>query len=217
MKKIIHVLLLVLVFATACPSAFAYWEEGKEEEGQTVAYVETLAIAAPLYMDKQGMPTLEEYIDVLNKQGAKVSPKKYKVVPYDVIAKGILQTSGKDIYAMARIPATRVFKNHVAEYADAYVVPTVTMSRRTVLFFEVYSAATNELLYTYQIILAPDDLDTVRTYSDMVSLFYSEFGAAIEKQRKEIKDKEKAERKEREKAERKAQREREKAVEAAGK
>jgi hypothetical protein len=85
-----------------------------------------------------------------------------------------------------------------------------------VLFFEVYSAETHELAYTYQIILAPDDLDNVSTYSDMVSLFYDEFAATVEKQKNEKKDKEKAERKEREKAERKAQKEREKA-ESAGK
>ena len=91
------------------------------------------------------------------------------------------------------------------------------MSRRSVLFFEVYSAATSDLLYTYQIILAPDEPDNVRTYSDMVSLFYDEFAAAIETQKKEQEAKQKAERKEREKAERKAQREREKAAENAGK
>ncbi len=216
MKKIVHILLLVLVMAMFCPSASAYWEEGAEQEGQSVADVKTLAISAPLYVEKKGYPTLEEYINVLNTRGAKVSPKKYTVVPYDVIAQDILQKTGKNLYTIGRIPAARVFKNHVAEYADAYLVPTVTMGRRTVLFFEVYNAKTHELSYTYQIILAPDDLDNVSTYSDMVSLFYDEFAATVEKQKNEKKDKEKAERKEREKAERKAQKEREKA-ESAGK
>ena len=214
MKKYIQLLVFAVFMTVFCSSALAYWEEGKIQEDQSVAEVETLAIAAPLYMEKKDMPTREEYINVLNERGAKVSPKKYKVVPYDVVAKGILQTTGKDIYKLSRIPAARVFKNNVATYADAYLVPTVTMGRRTVLFVEVYSAVTHELLYVYQIILAPDDLDTVRTYSDMVSLFYYEFGAAIETQKKEKKDKEKAERKEREKAERRAQREREKAASA---
>lgn len=203
--------------AVFCPSALAYWEEGKPQEGQTFAYVKTLAIAAPLYTDKKGYPTKEEFVNVLNTRGAKVSPKKYKVVPYDVVAQDIRQKTGKDLYTLARIPAARVFKNHVAQYADAYVVPTVTMGRRTVLFFEVYSADEHELLYTYEIILASDDLDTVGTYSDMASLFYDDFAAAIETQKKEKKDEEKAARKEREKAERKAKREREKAAEAAGK
>ena len=216
MKKIVHILLLVLAMAMFCPSALAYWEEGAEQEGQSAADVKTLAISAPLYMEKKGYPTLEEYINVLNTRGAKVSPKKYTVVPYDVIARDIMQKTGKDLYTIGRIPAARVFKNHVAEYADAYLVPTVTMGRRTVLFFEVYSAKTHELLYTYQIILASDDLDTVGTYSDMVSLFYDEFAAVVEKHKKEKKDEEKAARKEREKAERRARQEREKA-ERAGK
>ncbi len=212
MKKIVHLLLFIMVMAVSCPSALAYWEEGKAQEGQTVADVEKLAIGAPLYTEKEGYPTREEYINVLNTRGSKVSPKKYKVIPYDDIAKDILQKTGKDLYKLTRIPAVRVFKNHVAEYADAYVVPTVTMGRRTVLFFEVYSAETNELLYTYQIILASDDLDTVQTYSDMVSLFYDAFATEIETQKQEIKAEEKKERKEREKAERKAQREKEKAA-----
>ncbi len=217
MKKFIQIFLLVVFMAASCPSAMAYWEEGKLQEGQSISDIKTVAIAAPLYTEKKDTPTLEEFVNVLNTRGAKVSPKKYTVVPYDVIAKDVLQKTGKDLYKLARIPAARVFKNNVANYADAYIVPTVTMSRRSVLFFEVYSAATSDLLYTYQIILAPDEPDNVRTYSDMVSLFYDEFAAAIETQKKEQEAKQKAERKEREKAERKAQREREKAAENAGK
>ena len=149
MNKIVSMLLLAIFMAVSSPSAMAYWEEGKPQENQTVANIKTLAIAAPLYTEKKGYPTLEEYINILNTRGAKVSPKKYKVVPYDVIAKGILQTTGKDLYTLNRIASVRVFRNNIAQYADAYVVPTVTTSKRTVLFFDVHSAATNDLLYTY--------------------------------------------------------------------
>lgn len=214
MKKFVQILLLIVAVAAFCPSALAYWEEGTLREGQSVANVERLAIAAPLYVEKKGVPTLAEFVNVLNARGAKVPPKKYTVVPYDEIAKAVLQATGKDLYTIGRIPAARVFKNHIAKYADAYVVPTVTMGRRTVLFFDVYSAETHETLYSYQIILASDDLDTVQTYSDMVSLFYDEFAGVVEQQKKEKKAEEKAARKEREKAERKAQRERENAQNA---
>ena len=217
MKKIVHILLLAIFMAVSCPSAMAYWVEEKPQEGQTVANVETLAIGAPLYTEKEGVPTLEEYVNVLNKCGAKVSPKKYKVVPYDVIAKSVLQATGKNIYTMDRIPAMRVFKNNVGKYADAYVVPAVTMSKRTVLFFDVYSAATNDLLYTYEIILSSEEPDTVKTFSEMVPLFYNAFGAEVNKQKSDKAAEENKARKEREKAERQAQREREKAAESAGK
>ena len=214
MRKFVQILLAAVFMIVSCPAAQAfYWEEGKLQEGQTVADVKTLAIAAPLYTEKQGTPTQEEFVNILNTRGAKVSPKKYTVVPYDVIAKDVLQKTGKDLYSLARIPANRVFRNNVAQYADAYLVATVTMSRRTVLFFEVYSATTSDLLYTYQIILSPDEPDNVRTFSDMVTLFYDAFADAIETQKKEQKDAEKAERKAREKAER----EREKAAEQGSK
>ncbi len=217
MKKIVQVLLLVVCMVASCPAALAYWEEAKPQEGQTVADVETLALAAPLYTERDGIPTRDEFVGILNARGAKVSPKKYKVVPYDVIADGILQTTGKDIRTLARIPAARVYKNNIATYADAYVVPTVTMSRRTAFFFDVYSATTQDLIFSYEIIFAPDDPDDAKNYADMVDLFYKDFGDAIATQRKERKDAAKAERKEREKAERQAQREREKAAESAGK
>ena len=110
MNKIVSMLLLAIFMAVSSPSAMAYWEEGKPQENQTVANIKTLAIAAPLYTEKKGYPTLEEYINILNTRGAKVSPKKYKVVPYDVIAKGILQTTGKDLYTLNRIASVRVFK-----------------------------------------------------------------------------------------------------------
>lgn len=217
MNKIVSMLLLAIFMAVSSPSAMAYWEEGKPQENQTVANIKTLAIAAPLYTEKKGYPTLEEYINILNTRGAKVSPKKYKVVPYDVIAKGILQTTGKDLYTLNRIASVRVFRNNIAQYADAYVVPTVTTSKRTVLFFDVHSAETNDLLYTYEIILASDELDDVKTYSDMVSLFYDALGAEISTQKSNQEAEEKKARKEREKAERQMQREREKAAERAGK
>ena len=210
MNKIVSMLLLAIFMAVSSPSAMAYWEEGKPQENQTVANIKTLAIAAPLYTEKKGYPTLEEYINILNTRGAKVSPKKYKVVPYDVIAKGILQTTGKDLYTLNRIASVRVFRNNIAQYADAYVV-------RTVLFFDVHSAETNDLLYTYEIILASDELDDVKTYSDMVSLFYDALGAEISTQKSNQEAEAKKARKEREKAERQMQREREKAAERAGK
>jgi hypothetical protein len=85
------------------------------------------------------------------------------------------------------------------------------------LFFDVHSAETNDLLYTYEIILASDELDDVKTYSDMVSLFYDALGAEISTQKSNQEAEAKKARKEREKAERQMQREREKAAERAGK
>ena len=88
------------------------------------------------------------------------------------------------------------------DFADAYLVSTVTMSRRTVMFFDVYRAGTNELLYGYELILDNEDKDDVKTYSEMAEKFYKNFLSVQETQKK---DKEKAERKaqkEREKAER---------------
>ena len=215
MKKWVRWILAVVFMMVSCPSALAYTEMVKPQEGQTIADVETLAIGAPFYTEKEGVPTLEEYIQILNTSGAKIL--KGNIVTYDTVAQGIRQKTGKDVYTMGRRLAKSVFEQNVSDYADAYVVSTVTMSRLTVLFFDVYRAATNELIYSYEIILESDDPNDVKTYTEMVGKFYKNFNGSVEAQKKEQKETAKAEQKEREKAERKAQREREKAAERAGK
>ncbi len=200
MRKIIRILLLVMVFTLSCPSAFAYVEIASPQEGQSVADVETLAIGAPLYTSKEGYPTKNEYVGILNEMGAKVL--KGGVVTYDFVAQGIRQKTGKDVYALDRIPAAKIYKDNVLDFADAYLVSTVTMSsRRTVLFFDVYRAGTNERLYGYELLLDSDEKDDVKTYSEMVEKFYKHYASVQETQKKE-----------KEKAERKAQKEQEKAA-----
>ena len=201
MKKLFQVLVLVVFMSVSCPLALAYVETITPQEGQTIADVETLAIAAPLYTAKEGVPTKAEYIGILNDMGAKVL--KGNVVTYDTVAQGIRKKTGKDVYALDRIPAAKVYKDNVMDFADAYLVSTVTMSRRTVLFFDVYRAGTNDLLYSYELILDSDDKDDVKTYSEMAGKFYKNFVSAKESQKKDH-----------EKAERKAQKEREKAMRA---
>ena len=189
-----------MVFTLSCSSAFAYVEIASPQEGQTVADVETLAIGAPLYTSKEGYPTKNEYVGILNDMGAKVL--KGGVVTYDFVARGIRQKTGKDVYALDRIPAAKIYKDNVLDFADAYLVSTVTMSsRRTVLFFDVYRAGTNERLYGYELLLDSDEKDDVKTYSEMVEKFYKHYASVQETQKKE-----------KEKAERKAQKEQEKAA-----
>lgn len=199
MKKFFQMIAFAVFMATMCPSALAYVETASPQEGQTIADVETLAIGAPLYTAKEGYPSKEEYVGILNAMGAKVL--KGGIVTYDAVAQGIRQKTGKDVYALDRIPAAKIFKDNVMDFADAYVVSTVTMSRRTVLFFDVYRAGTNERLYGYELILDSDEPDDVKTYSEMAGRFYKHFVSVQETQKKE-----------KEKAERKAQREREKAA-----
>ena len=208
MKKFFSLILFALLMALHCQIASAYVETSVPQEGQTVADVTSLAVGAPQYVAQEGIPSRDEYIRILNEAGFKVVKSKYNIIPYDVVAKGILQKTGKDIYTLDRIPALKVYKDNVMDYADAYMISTVTMSRRKMFFFEVYSAATNELLYTYELITDSDDADDVKTYTEMVEKFYRNFGDTIESQKKEREIKAKAERKEREKAERREKRER---------
>ena len=205
MKQWMRVLFAAMLMLLSGSSAFAYTETISPQEGQTIADVETLALGAPLYTEKEGTPTREEFVRIMNEAGPKLL--KCKFVSYEEVAQGIAQTTGKDIYAMDRIPAAKVFRDHVKEYADAYVVSTVTKSRRTVFFFDVYRAGTKDLIYAYEMVLDPDEPDDLKTYDEMVGKFYKNFNWSAADQKKA----QKKEREEQEKAERKAQRAREKA------
>ena len=206
MKRWMWIFTVVRMMFLTSRNAFAYTEKISPQEEQTIADVETLALGAPLYTEKEGTPTREEYVQIMNEAGPKIL--KCKFISYEAVAQGILQTTGKDIHTMERIPAAKIFRDHVKEYADAYVVSTVTKSRRTVFFFDVYRAGTKDLIYSYEIILDPDELDDTKTYQEMVGKFYKNFNWSASDQRKA----QKKEQADREKAERKAQRAREKAA-----
>lgn len=198
MKAWFRLVLAAALLVLTGPAASAYSEHPSPQEGQTVADVTSLAVGAPQYTAaRKGAPSREEFVAILAAEGAKVS--KYRVVSYDEVARGVLQSAGRDMYAMARVPAAKVFRDHAAEYADAYVVPTVTMSRRTAFFFDIFRAGTDELIYAYEIVLDNNDPDDVKTYSMAVGQFYSHFGGTVQAQKKERAAKEKAEQKAREK------------------
>ena len=69
------------------------------------------------------------------------------------------------------------------------MVPTVVHNDRVVIFFDVYAAATNKLVYTYQIVADRTDPDTLATYQELTKQFYRAFDKSVQKQ---LKDNEKA-------------------------
>ena len=140
---------------------------------------------------------MEELVRLLN-EAAAVS--KHQVVTYDVMAQNILRDRQVDLYKTDRHVGAKVFRDQVAQYADAYVILTVANNSRTAFFFDVYAAGTNELLYSYQIIADRDDPDDVKTYTEMAQKFYKNFDGSVneaknqqEKEAKEAREKAKKE------------------------
>lgn len=184
MKKI-FLLAAVLLFAMTS-AALAYFEEVKSQEGADIVKVERLAIASALYTPtKPDTPTPEEFMAILSAAGKKAS--KREIITYDEIAELILSDTGKDIRTLERRVAAKVFRDNVKKYADGYLVTTVTMSRRTMFFFEVYGAGTNDFLYAYEMITDSDEPDDEKTYTLFAEKFFKNFDWSTEEQRKEQK------------------------------
>ncbi|MGP1585528.1 MAG: coenzyme F(420) biosynthesis enzyme [Schwartzia sp. (in: firmicutes)] len=188
MKKVFQLLAALFLFGNSA-LALAYSDKATVIEGAGLVQVERLAVAAPLYMPVNGSPSLEELVRLLN-EAAVVS--KHQVVTYDVMAQYILRDRQVDLYQTDRHVGAKVFRDQAAQYADAYVLLTVANNSRTVFFFDVYKAGTNELLYSYQIIADRDDPDDVKTYTMMAQKFYKNFdwSAEEEKNRQEKEAKE---------------------------
>lgn len=180
MKKVFQLLAALVLFGSSS-LALAYSDKATVIEGADIVQVERLAVAAPLYMPIKNSPSMEELVRLLN-EAAVVS--KHQVVTYDVMAQHILEDRQVDLYQTDRHVGAKVFRDQAAQYADAYVLLTVANNSRTVFFFDVYEAGTNELLYSYQIIADRDDPDDVKTYTMMAQKFYKNFDWSVEEERK---------------------------------
>lgn len=180
MKKVFQLLAALVLFGSSS-LALAYSDKATVIEGADIVQVERLAVAAPLYMPIKNSPSMEELVRLLN-EAAVVS--KHQVVTYDVMAQHILQDRQVDLYQTDRHVGAKVFRDQAAQYADAYVLLTVANNSRTVFFFDVYEAGTNELLYSYQIIADRDDPDDVKTYTMMAQKFYKNFDWSVEEEKK---------------------------------
>lgn len=200
MKKVFQ-LLAALFFFGSSSLALAYSDKATVIEGADIVKIERLAVAAPLYMPVKDAPSMEELVRLLN-EAAAVS--KHQVVTYDVMAQNILRDRQVDLYKTDRHVGAKVFRDQVAQYADAYVILTVANNSRTAFFFDVYAAGTNELLYSYQIIADRDDPDDVKTYTEMAQKFYKNFDGSVteakNQQEKEAKEARKKAKKEAERA-----------------
>ena len=102
-----------------------------------------------------------------------------------MVSQNIMNDTHVNINTLDRRQASKVFKENIAKYADAYVVTTVANNSRTIFFFDVYKAGTNELMYTYEIAEDGSDKDDVTTYMSMTQQFYKNFERSAANQQKD--------------------------------
>lgn len=147
MKKLVQIFVTacMLVFSAQCAFAAEYMEV---TEGADLTNIETIAIAKPHYTPTQKDPAATELLKAMVKGG---DVPFFKIVPYEDIELKFLREKNVDLNAIDSRLAAEYFAKNTAGVADVYVIATVTTASKKFIFFELYKAGTDELLFQHQI------------------------------------------------------------------
>ena len=194
MRKILATLIMLAVFMTSS-IALAAFEESIEDDADLQA-VKKIAVAYPnYYKTEEAEPELADFLKDVYNAGRFTSSRE--IIAYTDVASNIRRDTGIDIYSLDVTEAEKVFNKYVSRYADTYVVVTVTNNaKRPWLFFYVYNAADNKLMYTYSI--QSNILDkSAKDYGKAAEDFFKQFDTTAKKnmskeERKALEEKQKA-------------------------
>lgn len=194
MKKFLAALTMSLVMFTSSIALAAYEETIEEDADLTT--VNKIAVAFPNYYkmeDKE--PTIDELTREIYEAGKYSSTRE--IISYDDVAAAIRRDTGVDIYKLDVVEAEKVYNANVAKYADSYVVATfANNSGRPWIFYYIYNAADQKLMYAYSIQSKLIGKNT-KDYRKSAENFYKQFdNAATENLSKEERKKMQEKRKE---------------------
>ncbi len=182
MKKLFQIFTMACMLLLSTQLVFANADKATIIDGTNLMDVHRLAVASPLYTPNKGEPALEDLRQVI---GAARSVTRGEVLTYDTVAQNILKDANVNIMTLDRRQAAKAYKEHIAKYADAYVVATVANDSHLVFFFDVYQAGSNKLIYTYQIAGDRSDGRTVESYKMFSEQFYKAFDKSAQDQQKD--------------------------------
>lgn len=181
MRKLIQMLVIACMVVLGTQVAFANYDEGKIMEGADLLSIQRIAIGAPLYpIVNEDAPNKETLTQILS-DASRVA-HGYEVLSYDTVAENISKANGVNIKVLNKRQSTKLFKDNVAKYADAYVILTVANNSRTTFFFDVFKAGTNELLYTYEIRANRSEGDSAGAYKNYCEQFFKHLDRAADSQ-----------------------------------
>jgi hypothetical protein len=183
MRKIVQMLVIACMVVLSTQVAFANSDKATIQDGADITTVKRLAVASPLYQQLDTKAPSKEMLTQIVYDSSRVA-RSY-VVSYDTVAEGIKKADNIDIKALDRRKSAKAYKEHVADYADAYVVLTVANNSRTTFFFDVYKAGSNQLLYSYEIAANRSEGDNVETFTNLSEQFYKHFERSAQEQLKD--------------------------------
>ena len=194
MKKILVALAMSVVMFTSSIALAAY-EETIEEDAD-LTKVNKIAVAFPNYNkmeDKE--PSIIELTREIYQAGKENSTRE--IISYDDVAAAIRRDTGIDIYKLDVLEAEKIYNANIAKYADSYLVATfANNSGRPWIFYYIYNAADQKLMYAYSIQSKLIGKNT-KDYRKSAENFYKQFdNAATENLSKEDRKKAKEKQKE---------------------
>lgn len=172
MKKILQLSLFVLMLAVTSMASAAS-EKSTLQEGADLSSIHKLAIAAPNYYQTDSKaPTYDDFVEILYNAS---KSSRTEVIPYSEFQSTTKAYSRFNLDFFDPNVLKQMKGRMRSEIADAYLVATIANPRRPNFFFEVYDAKTNELLYTYQTVLAKTSSKSVKNYQEICETFYKKF------------------------------------------
>lgn len=184
MKKLFKLAAFTMMFSLLCATAFAHSDQETIAEGADLSSVRRIALGWPLYV-KVDEKDLSDREIIETVYGASKVARTY-VLSYDAAASEIKKGQKVDILVLDKKKAAEEFRKNIKNYADAYVIITIANNSRLTLFYDLYKAGTDELLYTYQIIANRSDKSDKITYNALSEQFYKHFERAATEQQKKL-------------------------------
>lgn len=203
MKKCLQLLLMLCILVLGAQSAFAGGLLGGTGVSEDRVYdqdgmlkIKTLAIAAPIYNGPktEGEPEVEDLPEILMEGTLADKKGVLNYISYRDVCQNIKVAKHIDILRLDRKKAFGEYKEAIGKYADAYVIVTVSNGTsmndgtRLNLYFEVFDAKTNQIVYMYHKLAPKSATRDTLLYTEIAKDFYTDF---IKAQNKVEEDKEK--------------------------
>lgn len=191
-----QLLTVLCIMVLGTQFAFA-WENGSHKEdvydGDSFMNMTSFVIGNVYFSPQEGEPSREDLMEMLYKEAVKANKSgQYTFTSYMDICQEINRKEHIDIYRLNRRKALEIFKEKVKDYADAYIVCTVSNDTRLNIFYDVVDAKTNDVVYSYRKLTPKSAPRNEALYREMTADFYVDMQHRIKKLKEEKEEEEKA-------------------------
>jgi len=184
MKKISQLFIIVCFVLLNVQLVSAAATQAWTDTSYDFSKAHKLLIVKPNYTFTEGQVTSDELTDMMYQQAQSLDMYVLNTADID---KNILRDSAIDLPKLRVEDAQKaetVFNSEMTKYTDLYMVATIVHNTRVMVFYDVYSAATKQPVFTYQIVASSTSSDDMVNYRHLTKVFYKEFDRAINKSMK---------------------------------